>query len=684
MDPATSTRTGAGNPERSVLGASYGFSDGTLAVHARPQKVLAAADTGDDAGVRWSGYTRERLSGRAFHLHAFLGVTMRVLGISAFYHDSAAALVEDDRVVAAAQEERFTRKKHDPAFPRNAIAYCIEAAKIKFDELDHVVFYDKPFLKFERLMETYIASAPRGFRSFKMAIPLWLREKLFQKSLLRRELREFSAGFDGTKLLFCEHHLSHAASAFYPSPFEDAVVLTMDGVGEWATTSAGLGDGHHLEISHEIHFPHSLGLLYSALTYYAGFKVNSGEYKVMGLAPYGRPKYTKLILDNLIDVKADGSFRLNMSYFDYCTGLTMTNDRFAKLFGAPVRGSDKLLTSFHMDVAASIQAVLDEVVLRITRNLATQTRSRNLCLAGGVALNCVANGKVLRDGKFENIWIQPAAGDAGGALGAALAAVHIFKDRPRRTNASDSMCGAFLGPSFSQPEIERRLKDAGANFTVLSEDEVIKTTAQALANQQAVGWFQGRMEFGPRSLGARSILGDPRSPIMQKNLNLKVKYRESFRPFAPSVLREDVSEWFELDSDSPYMLLVADVRKDKRRAMTPEEEALFGIEKLNIARSEIPAVTHVDYSARVQTVHAETNPLYYRLIERFKALTGCPVLVNTSFNVRGEPIVCLPEDAFRCFMGNELDLLVVGNCVLAKTEQDPSLKEDYSTAFELD
>ena len=609
---------------------------------------------------------------------------MRVLGISAFYHDSAAALVEDDRVVAAAQEERFTRKKHDPAFPRNAIAYCIEAAKIKFDELDHVVFYDKPFLKFERLMETYIASAPRGFRSFKMAIPLWLREKLFQKSLLRRELREFSAGFDGTKLLFCEHHLSHAASAFYPSPFEDAVVLTMDGVGEWATTSAGLGDGHHLEISHEIHFPHSLGLLYSALTYYAGFKVNSGEYKVMGLAPYGRPKYTKLILDNLIDVKADGSFRLNMSYFDYCTGLTMTNDQFAKLFGAPVRGSDKLLTSFHMDVAASIQAVLDEVVLRITRNLATQTRSRNLCLAGGVALNCVANGKVLRDGKFENIWIQPAAGDAGGALGAALAAVHIFKDRPRRTNASDSMCGAFLGPSFSQPEIERRLKDAGANFTVLSEDEVINTTAQALANQQAVGWFQGRMEFGPRSLGARSILGDPRSPIMQKNLNLKVKYRESFRPFAPSVLREDVSEWFELDSDSPYMLLVADVRKDKRRAMTPEEEALFGIEKLNIARSEIPAVTHVDYSARVQTVHAETNPLYYRLIEQFKALTGCPVLVNTSFNVRGEPIVCLPEDAFRCFMGNELDLLVVGNCVLAKTEQDPSLKEDYSTAFELD
>ena len=610
---------------------------------------------------------------------------MRVLGISAFYHDSAAALVDDGRIIAAAQEERFTRKKHDPAFPHNAIAYCIEEGKIKLDDLDHIVFYDKPFLKFERLMETYIASVPRGFRSFKMAIPLWLREKLFQKSLLRRELRKLSESFEGAnQLLFCEHHLSHAASAFYPSPFENAVVLTMDGVGEWATTSAGLGNGHRLEIFQEIHFPHSLGLLYSALTYYAGFKVNSGEYKVMGLAPYGQPKYTKLILDNLIDVKADGSFRLNMSYFDYCTGLTMTNDRFAKLFGAPVRGPDKLLTPFHMDVAASIQAVLDETVLRITRTLAKETGSRNLCLAGGVALNCVANGKVLRDGKFKDIWIQPAAGDAGGALGAALAAVHIFKEQPRRTNGRDGMCGAFLGPSFSQGEIERRLTAAGAHFAVLSEDEVIETTAQALAHQQAVGWFQGRMEFGPRSLGARSILGDPRSPIMQKNLNLKVKYRESFRPFAPSVLREDVSDWFELDSDSPYMLIVADVRKDKRRAMTPEEVALFGIDKLNVARSEIPAVTHVDYSARVQTVHAETNPLYHRLIQRFKALTGCSVLVNTSFNVRGEPIVCLPEDAFRCFMGNELDLLVVGNCVLAKAEQDPSLKQDYRTAFELD
>lgn len=610
---------------------------------------------------------------------------MRVLGISAFYHDSAAALVEDSRIVAAAHEERFTRRKHDLSFPKNAIAYCLEEAKVRLDELDYVVFYDKPFLKFERLMETYIASAPRGFRSFQMAIPVWLREKLFQRNLLRRELRKLCKSFDAKKrLLFCEHHLSHAASAFYPSPFDNAVVLTMDGVGEWATTTTALGDGHRLEIFQEIHFPHSLGLLYSAFTYYLGFKVNSGEYKVMGLAPYGQPKYTNHILDNLIDVKTDGSFRLDMSYFDYCTGLTMTNGRFAKLFGAPVRTPEKLLTSFHMDLAASIQSVLDEIVLRITRNLASQTGSRNLCLAGGVALNCVANGKVLRDGKFENIWIQPAAGDAGGALGAALAAVHVFEDRPRTTNGSDGMSGAFLGPSFSQLDIERRLAAAGARFAVLTENDVIEKTAQALADQQAVGWFQGRMEFGPRALGARSILADPRSSIMQKNLNLKVKYRESFRPFAPSVLREDVAEWFELDLDSPYMLLVAGVQESKRRAMTPDEQALFGIDKLNVARSEIPAVTHVDYSARVQTVHAETNPRYYRLLERFKALTGCPVLVNTSFNVRSEPIVCTPEDAFRCFMGNELDLLVVGNCMLTKAEQDPSLRQDYSAAFEPD
>ncbi len=609
---------------------------------------------------------------------------MRILGISAFYHDSAAALVADGRVVAAAQEERFTRKKHDASFPRNAIGYCLEAVGAGLSDIDHVAFYDKPFLKFERLLETYIALAPRGFRSFQMAMPLWLKEKLFQKSLLRKRLGEFDADFDAGKLLFTEHHLSHAASAFFPSPFEKAAVLTMDGVGEWATTSAAIGEGNALEIFREIHFPHSLGLLYSAATYYTGFKVNSGEYKVMGLAPYGEPKYAKLMLDNLIDLKPDGSFRLDMSYFDYCTGLTMTNERFEKLFGAPVRGPDQLLTPFHMDIAASIQAVLEEAVLRLTRSLADRSGARNLCLAGGVALNCVANGKVLRDGKFENIWIQPAAGDAGGAVGAALAAYHQFKGQPRSVAAGDGMAGALLGPEFSQAEIERRLSAAGAHFSILSEAEMVAQTAKALSDQLAVGWFQGRMEFGPRSLGARSILGDPRSPAMQKNLNLKVKYRESFRPFAPAVLREDVAEWFELDSDSPYMLLVADVRQDKRRAMSAEEQALFGIDKLNIARSEIPAVTHVDYSARIQTVSAVTNPLFHRLLTQFKALTGCPVVVNTSFNVRGEPIVCTPEDAFRCFMGNELDLLVIGNCVLRKPEQNPALKQDYSSAFELD
>jgi carbamoyltransferase len=504
---------------------------------------------------------------------------MRILGISAFYHDSAAALVEDGRIVAAAQEERFTRKKHDASFPHRAIGYCLDAVGAKLAEIDHVAFYDKPFLKFERLLETYIALAPRGFTSFKMAIPLWLKEKLFQKSLLRKELKKFDEKVSAEKLLFTEHHLSHAASAFFPSPFEKAVVLTMDGVGEWATTSAALGEGNRLEIFQEIHFPHSLGLLYSALTYYTGFKVNSGEYKVMGLAPYGEPKYAQLILDHLIDLKPDGSFRLDMSYFDYCTGLTMTNERFAKLFGEPVRTPDKLLTSFHMDIAASVQAVLDEAVLRLTRSLSKQTGARNLCLAGGVALNCVANGKVLRDGKFDNIWIQPAAGDAGGAVGAALAGYHQFKGQPRKAAANDGMSGAFLGPQYAQADVEQRLKAAGARFTVIDEAEMIDTTAKALADQLAIGWFQGRMEFGPRSLGARSILGDPRSPTMQRNLNLKVKYRESFRPFAPAVLREDVGDWFELVSDSPYMLVVADVRKDKRRAMTSAEQCLFGIDK---------------------------------------------------------------------------------------------------------
>ena len=609
---------------------------------------------------------------------------MRILGISAFYHDSAAALVEDGRIVAAAQEERFTRKKHDASFPHHAIASCLGAAGAKLSDIDHVAFYDKPFLKFERLLETYIALAPRGFRSFQMALPLWLKEKLFQKSLLRKKLAEFDEDFASDRLLFTEHHLSHAASAFFPSPFEKAAVLTMDGVGEWATTSAAIGDGSKLEIFQEIHFPHSLGLLYSAATYYTGFKVNSGEYKVMGLAPYGQPKYAQLILDHLVDLKPDGSFRLDMSYFDYCTGLTMTNDRFADLFGQPVRAPDQLLTPFHMDVAASIQAVLEEAVLRLTRSLASRTGARNLCLAGGVALNCVANGKVLRDGKFDKIWIQPAAGDAGGAVGAALAAFHQFKGGHRVAAAADGMSGAFLGPEFAQADIETRLAGAGARFDILSEDAMIAATAQALADQLAVGWFQGRMEFGPRSLGARSILGDPRSPAMQKNLNLKVKYRESFRPFAPAVLREDVADWFELDADSPYMLIVADVRDDKRRSMSAEEQALFGIDKLNVSRSDIPAVTHVDYSARIQTVSAETNPRFHRLLGAFKTLTGCPVLVNTSFNVRGEPIVCTPEDAFRCFMGNELDVLVVGNCVLRKSAQDPALRQDYSSAFELD
>lgn len=611
---------------------------------------------------------------------------MRVLGVSAFYHDSAAALVEDDRIVAAAQEERFTRKKHDAGFPREAINYCLAEAGITLADVDYVAFYDKPFLKFERLLETYLAFAPKGFTSFKMAMPVWLKEKLFQKDLLRKEFQKYDAAFDWqNKLLFSEHHQSHAASAFYPSPFQDAVVLTMDGVGEWATTSVAMGSGNKLETTKEIHFPHSLGLLYSAFTYYTGFKVNSGEYKVMGLAPYGEPTYAQTIFDHLIDVKADGSFRLDQTYFDYCTGLTMTNGKFNALFGGPPRAAEQRLEQKHMDLAASVQAVTEEVMLRLTRSLAAETGQKNLCLAGGVALNCVGNGKVLRDGAFENIWIQPAAGDAGGALGAALAAYYHFLGNPRTADGvADAMQGGYLGPSFDQADIERRLRDAGAVFSVLGDDETIERTAQALADEKAVGWFQGRMEFGPRALGGRSFLGDPRSPTMQKTLNLKVKYRESFRPFAPSVLREDVADWFELNGDSPYMLIVADVKEDKRRAMTEAEQALFGIDKLNVPRSDIPAVTHVDYSARIQTVHADTNPRYHALISRFKALSGCPVVVNTSFNVRGEPIVGTPEDAFRCFMGTDADVLVVGNCFLSKEEQDPALKRDYKDAFELD
>ena len=609
---------------------------------------------------------------------------MRILGISAFYHDSAAALLEDGRIVAAAQEERFTRKKHDARFPLHAIRYCLAEGGIAVGDLDRVVFYDKPFVKFERLLETYLSFAPRGYKTFRMAIPLWLREKLFLKDLLLKELRKISgSGEWNEELLFSEHHLSHAASAFFPSPFDEAIVLTMDGVGEWATTSAAIGKGNSLEVQKEIHFPHSLGFLYSAFTYYTGFKVNSGEYKLMGLAPYGEPKYKDKILEHLIDVKADGSFRLNMSYFDFCTGLTMTSQRFHDLFGGPPRKPDQLLTPYHMDLAASIQAVTEEIVLRLTRSLCEETGIRNLCLAGGVALNCVANGKVLRDACCDRIWIQPAAGDAGGALGAALAGYHLQLGRARTANG-DAMKGSFLGPAFTQREIEDRLTRCGARFEVLADSALIATGAEDLARSKALGWFQGRMEFGPRALGNRSILGDPRSPGMQKTLNLKIKYRESFRPFAPSVLRERVSDWFELDCDSPYMLLVADVVRSRRREMTREEKQLFGIDKLNVPRSEIPAVTHVDYSARVQTVHEDTNPRYYALLSAFERKTGCPVLVNTSFNVRGEPIVCTPEDAFRCFMGSELDALAAGNCYLRKESQDPARKRNYETAFEPD
>jgi len=611
---------------------------------------------------------------------------MRVLGISAFYHDSAAALIDEGRIVAAAQEERFTRKKADSNHPRHAIEYCLKSSGLSLKDLDYVAFYDKPFLKFERLLETYLAFVPAGFTSFRMALPLWLREKLFLKSLLADELKELDPQFDSdNKLVFSEHHLSHAASAFYPSPFARAAVLTMDGVGEWATTSVAIGDGSKLEIQKEIHFPHSLGLLYAAFTYYTGFKVNSGEYKVMGLAPYGEPKYAKLIYDHLVDLKPDGSFRLDLSYFNYCTGLTMTNDRFHDLFGGPPRKPEVWLEQKHMDLAASVQAVVEEVVLRLARSLAKESGHKNLCLAGGVALNCVANGKVLRDHQFDNIWIQPAAGDAGGALGAALAIYHLHANRPRTiVNRPDAMQGAYLGPEFDQADIESRLTAAGAKFQTLSQDAMLSATAEALAGGKAIGWMQGRMEFGPRSLGCRSILGDPRDPAMQKKLNLKVKYRESFRPFAPSVTREQVAEWFDINCDSPYMLLVAPVADKHRYEMTSEQQKLFGIDKLNVPRSSIPAVTHVDYSARVQTVHRETNPLYHELISRFAKLTGCPVLVNTSFNVRSEPIVCTPEDAFRCFMGTEIDTLVVGNCVMHKGDQDPGLKIKYEDTFEPD
>ena len=611
---------------------------------------------------------------------------IQILGLSAYYHDSAAALIQNGCILAAAQEERFTRIKHDARFPINAIGYCLSEAKISPKEIDYVVFYDKPFLKFERLLETYLAFAPRGFNSFRKAIPLWLKEKLFQKKMLCDELHKF--GFEGNlanRLLFSEHHLSHAASAFFPSPFSKAAILTMDGVGEWATTSLALGKENKIEILKEIHFPHSIGLLYSAFTYYTGFKVNSGEYKLMGLAPYGEPKYAQQILDHLIDLKADGSFRLDLSYFNYCTGLTMTSTRFHDLFEGPPRSAESQLTQKHMDIAASIQKVTEEVVLRLARSLLKETGGKNLCLAGGVALNCVANGKVLREGGQNHLWIQPASGDAGGALGAALAAYHLHLEQPRQLSSSgDSMEGSYLGPMFSDEEIAKRLEGMGARFEVLEEDELIRSCVEILQEGKAVGWFQGRMEFGPRSLGARSILGDARSPQMQSVLNLKVKFRESFRPFAPSVLREDVSEWFDLDTDSPYMLLVADISKKYQRPMTDEQKQLFGIEKLNVPRSDIPAITHVDYSARIQTVHRETNPRYHKLLSAFKSRTGCPVLVNTSFNVRGEPIVCTPEDAFRCFMGTGIEALAIGNCFLRKEAQPPHSKENYTEMFDLD
>ena len=608
-----------------------------------------------------------------------------ILGISAFYHDSAAALVVDGEIIAAAQEERFSRKKHDPDYPFNAVNYVLTEGKLKLNEVDHIVFFEKPFLKFERLLETYMAFAPKGFKSFSLSMPLWLREKLFQKKFLFDKLKQHDENFkDIKKIKFSEHHYSHAASAFYPSPFENAVVLTLDGVGEWATTTVAIGKKNKLEMIKEIYFPHSLGLLYSAFTYYTGFKVNSGEYKVMGLAPYGKPKYKDLIIQNLMDLKEDGSFKLNMKFFNYATGLTMTNKKFSDLFGHPVRNPKKdLLEDFHMDIAASIQSVTEEIVIRIAKNIASEYKIKNLCLAGGVALNCVANGKILRQKIFDDIWIQPAAGDAGGSLGAALAYWHHELKKPRE-NFQDQMKGAYLGPKLSEKNIEDQLKKLKAKYTKKSSNEISSIVAKELSNGKTVGWFQGRMEFGPRALGGRSILADPRSDKMQKELNLKIKFRESFRPFAPSVLREEVSNWFELNYDSPYMLLVSDVKREKQITMSEKDKKLFGIDKLNIKRSSIPAITHVDYSARIQTVHKETNLKYYNLINEFKKITDCPVLVNTSFNVRGEPIVCSVEDAFNCFMGTNLDILAIENYLLIKDDQDKSLLKDYKNKFELD
>ena len=611
---------------------------------------------------------------------------INILGISSFYHDSAATLIQDGKIIAAAQEERFSRIKHDERFPKNAINYVLQEGNIKLSQVDYVVFFEKPFLKFERLLETYLAFAPKGFKSFSLAMPIWLREKLFQKNFLFNLLQELDENFkDIKKIKFSEHHYSHAASAFYPSPFQEAIILTLDGVGEWATTTVAHGNGNSVKMIKEIHFPHSLGLLYSAFTYYTGFKVNSGEYKVMGLAPYGKPIYKDLILKNLIDLKEDGSFRLNMEYFNYATGLTMTNKKFDDLFGQPAREKeDELLTQFHMDIASSVQSVTEEIVLRLVKDIAKEYQIKNLCMAGGVALNCVANGKILKNKIFDNIWIQPAAGDAGGSLGAALAYWHKELDQKREIKSSDSMKGSYLGPRFENSIVEKELKSLNADFKEYPEEQLLNIISTELSKEKTVGWFQGRMEFGPRALGARSILADPRSEKMQKELNLKVKFRESFRPFAPSVLNEDMNDWFDLKDPSPYMLIVANIKKELQISMTREQENLFGIDKLNIKRSKIPAVTHIDYTARVQTVHQETNPRYYKLIEKFKKITGCPILVNTSFNIRGEPIVCSIKDAFRCFMGTNLDILVVENFVLFKSEQTKSLINDYKNQFNLD
>tara|TARA_B100000941_G_C28502198_1_gene555060 strand:+ start:704 stop:2545 length:1842 start_codon:yes stop_codon:yes gene_type:complete len=610
-----------------------------------------------------------------------------ILGISAFYHDSAAALIIDGKIISAAQEERFSRKKHDPRYPFNAIQFVLNYSNLKLSEIDHIVFFEKPFLKFERLLETYLAFAPKGFTSFSISMPLWLREKLFQKRFLFEKLKEHDKNFnDINKINFSEHHFSHAASAFYPSPFEEAIILTLDGVGEWATTTVAVGKNSRIKMLKEIHFPHSIGLLYSAFTYYTGFKVNSGEYKVMGLAPYGKPKYKDLIMKELIDLKEDGSFRLNMKYFNYATGLTMTNNRFAELFGQKVRDPEKdLLTQFHMDIAASIQTVTEEIVLRLTSSISKQTKIKNLCMAGGVALNCVANGKILKQKTFDKIWFQPAAGDAGGSLGAALAFWYNELGNNRKVSVNgDSMKGSYLGPSYSDNQVEIKLNKLGANFEKQNEDKLLDIIAKELKNEKIVGWFQGRMEFGPRALGARSIIADPRSENMQKKLNLKIKFRESFRPFAPSILREEVSNWFDLDCDSPYMLLVADVKKNIQLPMSENDKKLFGIEKLNIKRSSIPAITHVDYSARIQTVHKETNSKYYKLLKKFKEITDCPVLVNTSFNIRGEPIVCSVEDSFKCFMGTNIDILVCENYIMYKDKQNNEMLKNYKNEFEKD